>query len=90
MSFLFTQLKKSLELDAILDNNSKQWFHIFDVKSFFQELIKEGRAAPSPEALTRLLDILATLEKDKLICLMTLADLTSFLEEIEGCRRRRY
>ena len=85
LSFHITQ--KS-ELDARLDNNFKRRFHIFDVKSFFRELIKEGRPAPSPEALTRLLDIFAALEKDKLIRLMTLADLTSFLEEIEGCRRR--
>jgi hypothetical protein len=57
---------------------------IFNVKSFFQELIKEGRPAPSPEALTKLLELFAALgeKKDISLCVMTPADLTSFMEKI--------
>ena len=56
-------------------------FHVFDVKSFFQELVK-GRPAPSPEALTKLLELFAAFEKkDNPLCVMTPADLTSFLEK---------
>ena len=30
-----------------------------DIKSFFEELVKEGRPAPSPEVLSKLLELFA-------------------------------
>ena len=75
--------------DAIKSEYADRKFHIFDVKSFFEELVKEGRPAPSPEALTKLLELFAFLEKtpsrddasaSSRISLMTLADLKSFFE----------
>ena len=73
--------------NAIKFEYADRMFHIFDVKSFFEELVKEGRPVPSPEALTKLLEIFAFLEKtsgndalapSRLLSLMTPADLKSF------------
>lgn len=52
---------------------------IFDIRSFFEVL---GRPAPSPEALTKLQGFFfAFLERaDTPLCVMTMADLKSFLE----------
>jgi hypothetical protein len=67
--------------NAIKSEYADQEFHIFDVKSFFQELVKEGRPAPSHEALTKLLERFAFLEKENdSLCVMTPADLRSFLD----------
>lgn len=52
--------------EAIKSEYTDREYEIFDVKSFLQELVKEGRPAPSPEALTNLLEIFVTLQrKDK-------------------------
>ena len=68
----------------IKSEHADQQSHIFDVKSFFQELVKEGRPAPSSEALTKLLELFAALEEkvqDRYsLRLMTPADLTSIRE----------
>jgi hypothetical protein len=40
--------------EAIKSVYADREFHIFDVNFFFQELVKEGRPAPSPEVLTTL------------------------------------
>jgi hypothetical protein len=49
--------------NAIKSEYAGREFHIFDVKSFFQELVKEGRPAPSPEALSKLLELFTNWEK---------------------------
>jgi hypothetical protein len=65
--------------NAIKSEYADREFHIFDVKSFFQELVKEGRPAPSPEALTDLLELFAFLEKEKTqLRVMAPAELNSF------------
>ena len=75
--------------NAIKSEYADRKFHIFDVKSFFQELVKEGRPAPSPEALTKLLDFFALLEKtDTPLCVVTRADLKSFLEKTHKIQAR--
>lgn len=67
--------------DAIKSEYADQEFHIFDVESFFQELVKEGRPAPPSEALTKLLEIFTFLKKgNDSLCVMTPADLRSFLK----------
>ena len=68
--------------NAIKAEYADREFHIFDVNSFFQELVKEGRPAPSPEALTKLLELFEFLEKkDNPLSVMTPADLKSFLDK---------
>ena len=81
--------------DAITSEYTDRMFHVFDVKSFFEELVKEGRPAPSPELLTKLLELFAFLEKDndaspaptppappkREMSLMTPAYLNSFFEK---------
>ncbi|KAF8800188.1 hypothetical protein BYT27DRAFT_7342549 [Phlegmacium glaucopus] len=69
---------------AIKSEYADRGFHIFDVKSFFQELVKEGRTVSSPEALTKLLETFAILKIDrhKTLRIMTQADLTSFLHDV--------
>ena len=59
---------------------------------FFQELVKEGRPAPSPEALTKLLELFVSSDKnDTPLCVMTPADLKSFLKKTrEAQARLRY
>jgi hypothetical protein len=70
---------------AIKSEYADRRFHIFDVESFFQELVKEGRPAPSPEALTKLLRIFAMSkgisDRPQQIHLMRPADLTSYLKK---------
>jgi hypothetical protein len=74
--------------NAIRSEYADREFHIFDIKSFFQELVKEGRPAPSPEALTKLLELFAFLEnKDDPLCVMTPADLKSFLQKTHWAQR---
>jgi len=75
--------------DAIKSEYADREFHIFDVNSFFQELVKEGRPAPSPEALTKLLELFAFLEKkDSPLSVMTPADLKSFLDKTHKAQAR--
>jgi len=77
--------------EAIKSEYADREFHIFDVNSFFQELVKEGRPAPSPEVLNKLLELFAFLEKkDAPLLLMTPANLKSFLDQThEDLERRR-
>jgi hypothetical protein len=67
-------------------------YHILNVKSFFQELIKEGRPAPSPEALTKLLELFAALEEKNKTFVMTPANLTSFVKKtcVIQAQQRKY
>lgn len=82
--------KLSAKENAIKSEYADREFHIFDVKTFFQELVKEGRPAPSPEALTKLLEFFASLEKtDTPLSVMTQADLKSFLEKTRKIQLRR-
>ena len=79
-SSLSDELLRTKE-DAIKSEYADQEFHIFDVESFFQELVKEGRPAPSSEALNKLLEIFTFLKKgDDSLCVMTPANLRSFLK----------
>ena len=74
---------------AIKSEYADREFHIFDVNSFFQELVKEGRPAPSPEILTKLLELFAFLEKKgNPLCVMTPADLKSFLGKTRKAQER--
>ena len=71
--------------EAIKSEYTDREYQIFDIESFFQELVKEGRPAPSPEALTKLLEIFVILQrKDRRrpLCLMTQADLSEFLDYV--------
>lgn len=78
------------KMNAIFSEYADRQFHIFDVNSFFQELVKEGRPGPSPEVLTKLLDLFAFLEKkDDPLLLMTPADLKSFLDKTHKALKRR-
>ena len=78
------------KINAIISEYADREFHIFDVNSFFQELVKEGRPAPSPEVLTKLLDLFTFLEKkDSPLLLMTPADLKSFLDGTQRAMERR-
>ena len=48
--------------------------------------MKEGRPAPSPEGLSKLLELFATLkevDKPRKLCIMTQADLNTFLENTQ-------
>jgi hypothetical protein len=76
--------------EAIKSEYADREFHIFDVNSFFQELVNEGRPAPSPEVLTKLLELFAFLEKkDAPLLLMTPAHLKSFLDQTHEDLERR-
>ena len=86
-SFLSVEL--CAKENAIRSEYAGRGFHLFDVNSFFQELVKEGRPPPSPEALTKLLELFAFLEKkDFSLCLMTLADLKWFLNKTHIAQAR--
>ena len=65
---------------AITSEYADRQFQIFDVRSFFQELVKESRPAPSPAALTRLLELFEVLENkdEQKLCFMTRAQFNSF------------
>ena len=68
--------------NAIVSEYADREFHIFGVSSFFQELVKEGRPAPSPEILTKLLELFEFLDKRfASLKVMTPADLNSFLDK---------
>lgn len=78
-SILSDELRAKVK--AIKSEYADRKFHIFDVNPFFEELVKEGRPAPSPEILTKLLELFGFLKNkdDLLLCLMTPAELNSFL-----------
>ena len=87
ISLLSDELRR--KENAIKSEYAYREFNIFDVKSFFQELVKEGRPAPSPDALTKLLELFAFLENnDTQLCVMTPADLKTFLEKIRKAQAR--
>ena len=66
--------------EAIKSEYADRKYHIYDVNSFFQELVKEGRPAPSHEVLNKLLELFTFLEKKDVLplSLMTPVDLMSF------------
>jgi len=77
------------KVNAIKSEYADREFNIFDVNSFFQELVKEGRPAPSPEVLTKLLELFAFLEKkDEPLSVMTPAGLKSFLGKTHKAQAR--
>ena len=58
-----------VEETTIISEYADRQFHLFNIKSFFPELVKEGRPALSPAALTRLLELFEILgNKDEKNC----------------------